>query len=210
MENITIKNINLSDLRKKDNPTQFIELGHDKNNTSKLTRLIKQKDVLIKSLKFTIDNLTSIVMNHSKNIQDINDNITENIKTEIDENLLDKYFSKMETYIAKANDFELENTNLKLKLCNTEKNFTHISNSYNILNNVYIDNLKKSCDEKNMLLERINNLSKTMDSIRELNENKIKNLRSYYLKEIDMLKKKNESLKDNKNMNNDDDNNSKL
>ena len=41
MENITIKNINLSDLRKKDNPTQFIELGHDKNNTSKLTRLIK-------------------------------------------------------------------------------------------------------------------------------------------------------------------------
>jgi hypothetical protein len=149
-------------------------------------------------------------MNHSKNIQDINDNITENIKTEIDENLLDKYFSKMETYIAKANDFELENTNLKLKLYNTEKNFTHISNSYNILNNVYIDNLKKSCDEKNMLLERINNLSKTMDSIRELNENKIKNLRSYYLKEIDMLKKKNESLKDNKNMNNDDDNNSKL
>ena len=95
MENITIKNINLSDLRKKDNPTQFIELGHDKNNTSKLTRLIKQKDVLIKSLKFTIDNLTSIVMNHSKNIQDINDNITENIKSEIDENLLDKYFSKM-------------------------------------------------------------------------------------------------------------------
>ena len=210
MENITIKNINLSDLRKKDNPTQFIELGHDKNNTSKLTRLIKQKDVLIKSLKFTIDNLTSIVMNHSKNIQDINDNITENIKTEIDENLLDKYFSKMETYIAKANDFELENTNLKLKLYNTEKNFSHISNSYNILNTVYIDNLKKSCDEKNMLLERINNLSKTMDSIRELNENKIKNLRSYYLKEIDMLKKKNESLKDNKNMNNDDDNNSKL
>ena len=210
MENITIKNINLSDLRKKDNPTQFIELGHDKNNTSKLTRLIKQKDVLIKSLKFTIDNLTSIVMNHSKNIQDINDNITENIKTEIDENLLDKYFSKMETYIAKANDFELENTNLKLKLYNTEKNFSHISNSYNILNTVYIDNLKKSCDEKNMLLERINNLSKTMDSIRELNENKIKNLRSYYLKEIDMLKKKNESLKDNKNINNDDDNNSKL
>ena len=210
MENITIKNINLSDLRKKDNPTQFIELGHDKNNTSKLTRLIKQKDVLIKSLKFTIDNLTSIVMNHSKNIQDINDNITENIKTEIDENLLDKYFSKMETYIAKANDFELENTNLKLKLYNTEKNFSHISNSYNILNTVYIDNLKKSCDERNMLLERINNLSKTMDSIRELNENKIKNLRSYYLKEIDMLKKKNESLKDNKNINNDDDNNSKL
>ena len=174
MENITIKNINLSDLRKKDNPTQFIELGHDKNNTSKLTRLIKQKDVLIKSLKFTIDNLTSIVMNHSKNIQDINDNITENIKTEIDENLLDKYFSKMETYIAKANDFELENANLKLKLYDTEKNFSHISNSYNILNTVYIDNLKKSCDERNMLLERINNLSKTMDSIRELNENKIK------------------------------------
>ena len=210
MENITIKNINLSDLRKKDNPTQFIELGHDKNNTSKLTRLIKQKDVLIKSLKFTIDNLTSIVMNHSKNIQDINDNITENIKTEIDENLLDKYFSKMETYIAKANDFELENTNLKLKLYNTEKNFSHISNSYNILNTVYIDNLKKSCDERNMLLERINNLSKTMDSIRELNENKIKNLRSYYLKEIDILKKNNEQIKDNKNINNEGDNSSKL
>ncbi len=210
MENITIKNINLSDLRKKDNPTQFIELGHDKNNTSKLTRLIKQKDVLIKSLKFTIDNLTSIVMNHSKNIQDINDNITENIKTEIDENLLDKYFSKMETYIAKANDFELENANLKLKLYDTEKNFSHISNSYNILNTVYIDNLKKSCDERNMLLERINNLSKTMDSIRELNENKIKNLRSYYLKEIDILKKNNEQIKDNKNINNECDNSSKL
>jgi|MDSZ01.3.fsa_nt_gb hypothetical protein len=210
MENITIKNINLSDLRKKDNPTQFIELGHDKNNTSKLTRLIKQKDVLIKSLKFTIDNLTSIVMNHSKNIQDINDNITENIKTEIDENLLDKYFSKMETYIAKANDFELENANLKLKLYDTEKNFSHISNSYNILNTVYIDNLKKSCDERNMLLERINNLSKTMDSIRELNENKIKNLRSYYLKEIDILKKNNEQIKDNKNINNEGDNSSKL
>lgn len=210
MENITIKNINLSDLRKKDNPTQFIELGHDKNNTSKLTRLIKQKDVLIKSLKFTIDNLTSIVMNHSKNIQDINDNITENIKTEIDENLLDKYFSKMETYIAKANDFELENANLKLKLYDTEKNFSHISNSYNILNTVYIDNLKKSCDERNMLLERINNLSKTMDSIRELNENKIKNLRSYYLKEIDILKKNNEQIKDNENINNEGDNSSKL
>ena len=210
MENITIKNINLSDLRKKDNPTQFIELGHDKNNTSKLTRLIKQKDVLIKSLKFTIDNLTSIVMNHSKNIQDINDNITENIKTEIDENLLDKYFSKMETYIAKANDFELENANLKLKLYDTEKNFSYISNSYNILNTVYIDNLKKSCDERNMLLERINNLSKTMDSIRELNENKIKNLRSYYLKEIDILKKNNEQIKDNKNINNEGDNSSKL
>lgn len=210
MENITIKNINLSDLRKKDNPTQFIELGHDKNNTSKLTRLIKQKDVLIRSLKFTIDNLTSIVMNHSKNIQDINDNITENIKTEIDENLLDKYFSKMETYIAKANDFELENANLKLKLYDTEKNFSHISNSYNILNTVYIDNLKKSCDERNMLLERINNLSKTMDSIRELNENKIKNLRSYYLKEIDILKKNNEQIKDNKNINNEGDNSSKL
>ena len=61
-----------------------------------------------------------------------------------------------------------------------------------------------------MLLERINNLSKTMDSIRELNENKIKNLRSYYLKEIDILKKNNEQIKDNKNINNEGDNSSKL
>ena len=99
---------------------------------------------------------------------------------------------------------------LKLKLYDTEKNFSHISNSYNILNTVYIDNLKKSCDERNMLLERINNLSKTMDSIRELNENKIKNLRSYYLKEIDILKKNNEQIKDNKNINNEGDNSSKL
>ena len=65
-----------------------------------------------------------------------------------------------------------------------------------MLNKVYIDNLKKSNDEKNILLERINNLSKTMDSIRELNENKIKNIRSYYQKEIDTLKKLNETPKD--------------
>tara|TARA_B100001093_G_scaffold499060_1_gene547909 strand:+ start:2569 stop:3201 length:633 start_codon:yes stop_codon:yes gene_type:complete len=210
MENITIKNINLSDLRKKDSPSQFIELKHNENNTSKLTKLIKQKDVLIRSLKFTIDNLTSIVMNHSKSIQDINDNITDNIKNEIDENLLDKYFSKMESYITKSNDYEIENAELKLKLYNKEKQFIDINNSFNVLNKVYIDNLKKSNDEKNILLERINNLSKTMDSIRELNENKIKNIRSYYQKEIDTLKKLNETPKDFNITDNYSDKNSKL
>ena len=93
---------------------------------------------------------------------------------------------------------------------NKEKQFIDINNSFNVLNKVYIDNLKKSNDEKNILLERINNLSKTMDSIRELNENKIKNIRSYYQKEIDTLKKLNETPKDFNITDNYSDKNSKL
>ena len=46
---------------------------------------INQKDVLIKSLKFTIENLTNIIVNSNKNINDINDNINETIKSELDE-----------------------------------------------------------------------------------------------------------------------------
>ena len=65
---------------------------------TKLISSIKQKDILIKSLKFTIENLTNIIVNSNKNITQINDNINETIKSELDKTFIDSYFSKIEYY----------------------------------------------------------------------------------------------------------------
>ena len=51
MNNTLVKNISLNDLTD--------------NSNSKLKESINQKDVLIKSLKYTIDNLTNIICNNS-------------------------------------------------------------------------------------------------------------------------------------------------
>ena len=161
----------------------------DINNLSnkpytKLMSSINQKDVLIKSLKFTIENLTNIIVNSNKNINDINDNINETIKSELDETFIDKYFSKIENYIKTISKLDIENSKLNKQLneISTESNIS--IKSYDILNSAYLDYIKNSCSATKVLNEKIHGLLKTVDSIKDANDVNIKNLRNYYHKEL--------------------------
>ncbi len=170
MNNTPVKNISLNEL--------------NLNNNSKLKESINQKDILIKSLKDTIDNLTNVICNNSNKMMQVNKAINNEIYNEIDSTFADQYFQKIEKYLQEINKLSIENTEIKEKFLDLNENSEYSEKSYNILNSVYLEYIKKSKGEKTVLFERITNLSKTMDSLKELGENKIKNLRSYYQREI--------------------------
>ena len=170
MNNTPVKNISLNEL--------------NRNNNSKLKESINQKDILIKSLKDTIDNLTNVICNNSNKMMQVNKAINNEIYNEIDSTFADQYFQKIEKYLQEINKLSIENTEIKEKFLDLNENSEYSEKSYNILNSVYLEYIKKSKGEKTVLFERITNLSKTMDSLKELGENKIKNLRSYYQREI--------------------------
>jgi hypothetical protein len=170
MENIPVKSINLADL------TEEIPL--------RVANSIKQKDLLIKSLKSTIESMTNIILNHSKNIALINENINDRIKTTIDDNVLDKYFNKLEKYVNIVSDYKDINIELSSKLNKSLADSELSNSSYEVLNNSYINSIIKSKNDNKVLIERISNLSKTMDSLKKLHEDKINNLRTYYIKEL--------------------------
>tara|TARA_B100000902_G_C27251561_1_gene885548 strand:- start:227 stop:769 length:543 start_codon:yes stop_codon:yes gene_type:complete len=170
MDNIPVKSITLSDLTE--------------NIPTRVAKSIKQKDLLIKSLKSTIESMTNIILNHSKNIEIINENITDHIKTSIDDNLLDKYFNKLEEYVNIVSDYKEVNVELSSKLNKSLKDSELSNSSYEVLNNSYINYIIKSKNDNKVLIERISNLSKTIDSLKKLHEEKTNNLRTYYIKEL--------------------------
>lgn len=170
MNNTPVKNISLNEL--------------NLNSNSKLKESINQKDILIKSLKDTIDNLTNVICNNSNKMMQVNKAINNEIYNEIDSTFADQYFQRIEKYLQEINKLNIENTEIKEKILDLNENSEYSEKSYNILNSVYLEYIKKSKGEKTVLFERITNLSKTMDSLKELGENKIKNLRSYYQREI--------------------------
>tara|TARA_B100001540_G_C15690728_1_gene589124 strand:+ start:226 stop:918 length:693 start_codon:yes stop_codon:yes gene_type:complete len=170
MNNTLVKNISLNDLTD--------------NSNSKLKESINQKDVLIKSLKYTIDNLTNIICNNSNKMMQVNQAINNEIYSTIDSTFADQYFQRIEKYLQEINKLNIENTEIKQKFQDLNEDSQYSEKSYNILNSIYLEYIKKSKGEKHVLFERITNLSKTMDSLKELGENKIKNLRSYYQREI--------------------------
>ena len=151
---------------------------------TKLMSSIKQKNDLIKSLKFTIDNLTNIIVNNNHNINNINDNINETIKSELNETFIDKYFSKIENYIKTISKLDIENSKLKQQVndISTESNIS--IKSYDILNSAYLDYIKNSSSTTKVLNEKIHVLLKTVDSLKDSNDVNIKNLRIYYHKEL--------------------------
>ena len=171
MNHMSTKNISLEAIRN--------------NSSSKLRDSIKQKDVLIKSLKGTIDNLTNVICNNSNKILELNECINSEIRNEIDSTFADQYFRKMENYIKEINELRIQNNQIKEEFENISINSRDSEKSYNILNSIYLEYIKKTKGEKQVLFERITNLGKTMDSLKEINENKVKNLRSYYQREID-------------------------
>ena len=151
---------------------------------TKLMSSIKQKNDLKKSLKFTIDNLTNIIVNNNHNINNINDNINETIKSELNETFIDKYFSKIENYIKTISKLDIENSKLKQQVndISTESNIS--IKSYDILNSAYLDYIKNSSSTTKVLNEKIHVLLKTVDSLKDSNDVNIKNLRIYYHKEL--------------------------
>jgi hypothetical protein len=170
MNNTPVKNISLNELTL--------------NSNSKLKESINQKDILIKSLKDTIDNLTNVICNNSNKMMQVNQAINNEIYNEIDSTFADQYFQRIEKYLQEINKLNIENTEIKEKFLYLNENSEYSEKSYNILNSVYLEYIKKSKGEKTVLFERITNLSKTMDSLKELGENRIKILRSYYQQEI--------------------------
>lgn len=169
--------------------TPVNSLNIDINNLSnkpytKLISSIKQKDVLIKSLKFTIDNLTNIIVSSNKNINDINDNINETIKCELDETFIDKYFSKIENYIKKISKLDIENSQLNKYVGEISTESNTAIKSYDILNSAYLDYIKNNNSSIKVLNEKIHGLLKTVDSLKDTNDINIKNLRNYYHKEL--------------------------
>ena len=151
---------------------------------TKLMSSIKQKNDLIKSLKFTIDNLTNIIVNNNHNINNINDNINETIKSELNETFIDKYFSKIENYIKTISKLDIENSKLNKQLDEISNESNISIKSYDILNSAYLDYIKNSCSATKVLNEKIHGLLKTVDSIKDTNDVNIKNLRNYYHKEL--------------------------
>lgn len=154
---------------------------------TKLISSIKQKDILIKSLKFTIENLTNIIVNSNKNITQINDNINETIKSELDKTFIDSYFSKIEYYIKKISDLDSENSKLNKDVINISEESNISVKSYDILDSAYLDYIKNSNSKITVLNEKIHTLLKTVDSLKDLNDINIKNLRNYYHKELSRI-----------------------
>ena len=170
MDNVSVKTITLEELTL--------------NSNTRLRESIRQKDVLIKSLKGTIDNLTNVICNNSSTMLKVNNALNENIRNEANELFLDKYFLKMEKYIKDIDYLTKRNHELNLKLDELSKDAEISTKSYNVISSTYIDSIKKNKGEKKILYERIANLTKTMDSIKELHDNKMKNLRIYYNREL--------------------------
>lgn len=171
MNHISVKNISLENVRN--------------NSSNKLRESIRQKDVLIRSLKSTIDNLTNVICSNSSKMLELNESINKEIKNEVDLTFADQYFRKMENYIKEISELRSENNEIKEQLNIVTIDTVNCEKSYNILNTIYLEYIKKSKGEKEVLFERITNLGKTMDSLKEMNENKVKNLRGYYQREID-------------------------
>ena len=83
MNNTPVKNISLNELTL--------------NSNSKLKESINQKDILIKSLKDTIDNLTNVICNNSNKMMQVNQAINNEIYNEIDSTFADQYFQRIES-----------------------------------------------------------------------------------------------------------------
>ena len=95
MNHISVKNISLENVRN--------------NSSNKLRESIRQKDVLIRSLKSTIDNLTNVICSNSSKMLELNESINKEIKNEVDLTFADQYFRKMENYIKEISELRLEN-----------------------------------------------------------------------------------------------------
>ena len=101
MNNTPVKNISLNELTL--------------NSNSKLKESINQKDILIKSLKDTIDNLTNVICNNSNKMMQVNQAINNEIYNEIDSTFADQYFQRIEKYLQEINKLNIENTEIKEK-----------------------------------------------------------------------------------------------
>ena len=133
MNHISVKNISLENVRN--------------NSSNKLRESIRQKDVLIRSLKSTIDNLTNVICSNSSKMLELNESINKEIKNEVDLTFADQYFRKMENYIKEISELRSENNEIKEQLNIVTIDTVNCEKSYNILNTVYLEYIKKSKGE---------------------------------------------------------------
>tara|TARA_Y100000389_G_C17406396_1_gene488310 strand:+ start:212 stop:907 length:696 start_codon:yes stop_codon:yes gene_type:complete len=146
----------------------------------KINKLIKQKDVLITSLKDTITNLSNIIITNGQNAVKMN----EDISTNIDKAFLDKHMKKMEDYVKYIRELELENSSTKLKLEHYQSESNKAIFSYNVLNEIYIDLINDMDNDNTVYTKKITNLGNTIDGIKVLHDNQTKSIRSYYCKQL--------------------------
>ena len=130
MNHISVKNISLENVRN--------------NSSNKLRESIRQKDVLIRSLKSTIDNLTNVICSNSSKMLELNESINKEIKNEVDLTFADQYFRKMENYIKEISELRSENNEIKEQLNIVTIDTVNCEKSYNILNTIYLEYIKKS------------------------------------------------------------------
>lgn len=151
-----------------------LSIENYKNSFSdKVNNVLVQKDTLILSLKDTINNLTNIIMNYTKKIEDMNNNLN----IEIDDINIEA--CEIDKYIKLNKKLEILNKDNAQKINTLNTDITKITESYRNLNKNYIYVIQYY---ESIITHMHNKISKLIE-----NNNKLK--KEHY-NQIDILRNK--------------------